>query len=93
MPRQSRSSRRGRTRRSSLATRPAPLAGSPAAESSVPAQPVTPTATVVRPAASPGSLSRGFATDYSYVVGELKRILLLTAGVIVLLLVLWLVLG
>ena len=52
-----------------------------------------PTARVVRPAASPGSLSRGFVTDYSYVIGELKRIFLLTAGILILLIVLWLILG
>ncbi len=47
----------------------------------------------MRPTASPGSLSRGFVTDYNYVIGELKRILLLTAGILLVLLVLWLILG
>ena len=97
MPRQSRSSRRSRPRRPSVTPRPTQVAASPAAESVAPAPPAAapsvPTARVVRPTASPGSLSRGFVTDYNYVIGELKRILLLTAGILLVLLVLWLILG
>ena len=81
-----------------MTARPAQVAASPAAEPSATVSPApaptrAPTARVVRPAASPGSLSRGFVTDYNYVIGELKRILLLTAGILVVLLVLWLILG
>jgi hypothetical protein len=36
---------------------------------------------------------RGLVTDYGYVVGELRRIVLLTVGILVLLFVLSLVLG
>jgi len=52
-----------------------------------------PATTLIRPTATPGSLSRGFMTDYGYVVGELRRIVLLTVAILVLLLVLWLILG
>ena len=81
-----------------MTARPAQVAASPAAEPSATVSPApaptrAPTARVVRPAASPVSLSRGFVTDYNYVIGELKRILLLTAGILVVLLVLWLILG
>jgi hypothetical protein len=48
---------------------------------------------VVRPQATPGSLSRGFVTDYGYIINELKRIFVLTAVILVVLLVLWFVLG
>ena len=43
-----------------------------------------------RPAAALGN--RGIVTDYGYVVGELRRILILTAGILALLVVLWLIL-
>lgn len=94
MPRQSRSARaRSRTRRTPTATQPTAVTSPVAAEPQVLPPVSAPTATVIRPTATPGSLSRGFLTDYGYVVGELRRILLLTAGILALLLVLWLILG
>lgn len=96
MPRQTRStrSRAGRARRA-----PAPARSAPAVPNGAdaPAQATPPAAatrtTVIRPQATPGSLSRGFVTDYNYVVSELKRIFILTAGIILLLLVLWFIIG
>ena len=64
-----------------------------------PAQPETVVArppastTTVRPAPAVTPASRGFTTDYGYVIGELRRIFLLTLAIVTLLLVLWLLLG
>ncbi len=94
VPRQSRSARaRSRTRRTPTPTRPTAVASPAGAEPQALPPVSAPTATVIRPTATPGSLSRGFLTDYSYVVGELRRILLLTVGILALLFVLWLILG
>ena len=94
MPRQSRSARtRSRTRRTGTVLRPTGVGAAPAADPQTLPPVSTPTTTVIRPTATPGSLSRGFMTDYGYVVGELRRIVLLTVAILVLLLVLWLILG
>jgi hypothetical protein len=100
VPRQSRSARsRARSRRttapaaSTTTANPPPVEPAPAASAAAPRTMPRARTTVVRPQAAPGSLSRGFVTDYGFVIGELKRIVLLTAGIIVLLLVLWLILG
>jgi hypothetical protein len=80
----------------SAASRPTALAASPAAEplpAAGAAAPRPTRTTVVRPQATPGSLSRGFVTDYGYIINELKRIFVLTAVILVVLLVLWFVLG
>jgi len=41
----------------------------------------------------PGTVSRGFITDYSYVVGELKRIFVISAAIIALMVILWFIIG
>jgi hypothetical protein len=45
------------------------------------------------PAAAPQPASRITTTDYGYVIGELRRIALLTALILLLLLVLWIALA
>jgi hypothetical protein len=93
VPRQSRSSRtRARSRRTALPMQP--IAATPTVAEDIPAAPAAaPRATVVRPRTTPGTVGRAFVTDYAYVIGELKRILLLTAVIVALMLILWLVLG
>jgi len=94
VPRQSRSARsRARSRRTVAPAAPATTASPPPLEAAPTTAAPRARTTVVRPQATPGSLTRGFVTDYAFIIGELKRIFLLTAGIVVLLLVLWLILG
>jgi hypothetical protein len=94
VPRQTRTARaRRRAARTDLPS----LAGAPAVPA-VPAPPVSGEAPVraapvaaARPAATP--VSRGLVTDYGYIISELKRIFILSVGIIVLLIVLWLIFG
>ncbi|MGH2587303.1 MAG: hypothetical protein ACRDJE_20500 [Dehalococcoidia bacterium] len=66
-------------------------AETPAAPSP-PAAPVR-RATATRQATATSQGARGIVTDYGYVVGELRRIFVLTVGITALLLVLWLIIG
>jgi hypothetical protein len=73
---------------------PAPAAADqPAPAGPATTGPAPARAAVARPQPSPGALSRGFVTDYGYVINELKRILLLTAVILLLLFALWLAIG
>jgi hypothetical protein len=68
----------------------------PAAPVGVAEPQAAPTATA-RPAAprvtAPAAASRGIVTDYGYVIGELRRIGIITAAIVLLLLLLWLVIA
>jgi len=66
---------------------PSPLSTLTAAE----AAPSRPALVPVAAARAATPQTRGIVTDYGYVIGELRRIFVLTAGILILLLALWLV--
>lgn len=102
MPKSSRSSRsRPRSRRIVSGTQPAggaivpEASGVPADAPAAPAPPVpapaaAPRATRRTPAGLSAAISQRSFTDYAYVIGELKRIFVISGAIVALMLVLWL---